>query len=232
VVASGSVYCWGVNILSLYNLEHWLTPHRMSWLNNVVSVTAAGLAHNCVVTSNPAVECWGANEWGQAPSLVEGLEGEPASLGGGVDFTCALLIMRSGGVECWGQVGENGPSAPRPVAGLSGATSVTADGRGFACASIADGEVECWNTEEMSAEPVSGVSDATAVSGGEGFACALLATGRVACWAVSAEGPGEAAEVSGVSGATAIAAGAGEACVLLEDDEVECWDESASEGAG
>jgi hypothetical protein len=220
VVSSGGVYCWGLDILSVFGLEHWLTPHYMG-IDNAVSVTAAGLAHNCVVTSAAAAECWGADEYGQAPPLVEGLEGEPTKIGGGVDFTCVLL--QTGGVECWGAVGEPYSPAPRPVAGLLDATSVTADGSEFACARKADGTVACWSTESMIAEPIGEIHDATSVASGEGFACALLATGHVSCW--EPLGTARASEVSGIDSAIALAAGAGEACVLLEDDEVECWSE-------
>jgi len=122
----------------------------------------------------------------------------------GANHSCALL--RSGGVECWGQndAGALGDGTtansliPRPVKGITTATALaTSQGNvyGHSCALLASGAVRCWglrtagqlgngNTNAFSDIPVAvrGISTATAVAAGGEHSCALLTGGAVQCW--------------------------------------------------
>ena len=238
-LSEGSVECWGGGAsgqLGNGTSKGSTTPVRVDGIAHAVAVTAAGEVHACAVASGGRVECWGANGVGQAPGLVEGLSGPAVGGGGGIDFTCALLS--SGRVECWGEnsVGQLGngttmnSSPPVRVSGIATATSVTAAGSGFACASLSDGSVECWGNKRLTPAPVSGITNATAVSAGEEFACALLSSGGVYCFP---EGdnftPGL---VSGITEATAISASGSEACAIIAGSSVQCWSEESSGGGG
>ena len=91
---------------------------------------SAGLEHTCALLKGGAVECWGANRFGQLgdgssrdrvrPVLVRGLGGAAIAVSAGGRHTCA--VIRRGGVECWGadyfgQVGRRqAPGARRPGA--------------------------------------------------------------------------------------------------------------------
>ena len=238
-LAEGSVECWGGGSsgeLGNGSEAGSLVPERVSGISGAVDVVAAGSEHACAIASAGGVECWGANGSGQAPGPVEGLTGPAIGGGGGLNFTCALLA--SGSVECWGdnsggELGDGSTTrSTRPVAvsGITTATSLTAGGDGFACASLADGAVECWGNHSSTPVPVSGISDATAVSGGGSFVCALRSTGEVDCWADSDSLTAE--PVSGITDATAIAATSGEACAVLGYTTVYCWRESGSGGGG
>jgi hypothetical protein len=237
-LAEGSAYCWGSNSdgqLGSGGSHTWsAVPVRVSGVSDAVDVVAAGREHACSDGSTGGVECWGADEVEQAPHLVEGLSGSTVGLGGGVGFTCALLA--TGHVQCWGENsrGELGDgtsessASPVSVSGISAATSVTADGDGFACASLSDGGVDCWG-QGYSRTPVqiSGVTDAVAISGGEGFACALRSTGQVECW--SYRGGLAVEAIPGITDATAIGASGEEACAVIAGEAVECWPEEEEE---
>ncbi|MGB7540251.1 MAG: hypothetical protein WBM17_17045 [Anaerolineales bacterium] len=70
----------------------------------------SGGYHNCAVTKQGGVKCWGANDGGQmgigdagaqsVPVDVIGLTGEAVGVAVGGNHSCAL--MRSGDVMCWG----------------------------------------------------------------------------------------------------------------------------------
>jgi hypothetical protein len=244
----GAVECWGGP--GATSESGSLTPKPIQGISGAVSVTAAGEIHACAISSGQ-VNCWGANNAGQAPGLVEGLGGPAEGLGGGVDFTCALLV--SGSVDCWGDnsQGELGngtrTSSEKPVrvSGISDATSVSAAGESFVCASLADGHVECWGSNYSgelgdgetgggSSTPVrvTGISDALEVSAGENFACAVLTDGHVECWGANERGQlGDGGTrssstpvlVNEIENATSVAASGTHACALIAESGVSCW---------
>lgn len=129
-----------------------------------------------------------------------------------------------------------------------------------ACALLADGTVQCWGdntygqlgdgttTSSLTPVPVSGLSNATAISVGDGFVCALISVRahigslaqviEVACWGNNADGelgngtttnsptpvvvPGLNGRF-GFTSVSAVSAGKSSACVLLADGAVLCW---------
>jgi alpha-tubulin suppressor-like RCC1 family protein len=80
--------------------------------------------------------------------------------------------------------------------------------------------------------PVSGITNAIALSAGYANACAILATGGLDCWGdnrVGDVGDGTTTErntpvaVSGITNATAVSAGDEQSCALLATGGVDCW---------
>jgi hypothetical protein len=123
------------------------------------------------------------------------------------------------------------------------------DSRGFACAVMSTGAVECWGDDQFgelgdggavshSSTPVvvPGLGGVTALSAGSASACALLASGGVECWGSDSKGQlGNGttgvtfapAPVSGMANATAIAVGQDFACALVSGGTVQCWGDNA-----
>jgi hypothetical protein len=182
-------------------------------LTDYVSVVSGG-NHTCAITSEGAVECWGANDQGQLgdgtlinrtlPVRVAGLSSVSA-ITAGAAHTCALLS--DGSVRCWGdnvsgQLG-NGTTTdsrtPVAVTGLGQAVEISAGGQ-TTCARLNSGEVQCWGLNSSgqlgngtlinSSTPTAVVEilDAVELSVGAAFACAVLSTGGAACWGAGGSG--------------------------------------------
>ncbi len=166
LLATGAVNCWGFNgngRLGDGTEIDRLTPTQVTGLDGEVSevtaITADG-AHTCALLATGAVNCWGANYYGQLGDGTQNGWWTPTQVfepGSGVtaitasgDRTCALLV--TGGVKCWGNNGDgqlgDGTTTdrltPTQVDGLdSGVTAITA-GRHHTCALLVTGGVKCW----------------------------------------------------------------------------------------
>ena len=214
----GKVLCWGSNLHGqLGNGENGATAHssipvEAQGITDAVAV-GAGWEHTCAVHATGEVSCWGDDSSGElgngitvdsipVPVRVIGLD-DATDVTAGHWHTCAL--RSTGEVSCWGrnedgQLGNDDmgvdSSVPVPVAGISDAVSVSANGE-HSCAVHATGEVSCWgdnwqgelgNGESgpgiQSAVPVkaSGIADALAVASGYDHTCALREGGKVSCW--------------------------------------------------
>jgi alpha-tubulin suppressor-like RCC1 family protein len=172
LVKSGSVYCWGSDMLG--QLGDGTTrdsprPIRVVGLDDAVAIDAGG-NHTCVAKKDGSVACWGINDLGQlglgvygvdtadihaAPASVAGIQGA-VSVTLGQSLSCAL--ERSGAAKCWGwndsgaagsDTGEMCAAqpcvlSPSPVQGLpKGATAISA-GDQFVCALYKDSSTMCW----------------------------------------------------------------------------------------
>ena len=213
LLRNGTIECWGSNGLGQLgdgSTKDRAVPTLVHGLAGGAVAVSAGLEHTCALLKGGAVECWGANRFGQLgdgssrdrvrPVLVRGLGGPAMAVSAGGRHTCAL--MRRGGVACWGadyfgQVGDGRFRAhadPVPVHGLSPAVGVAA-GRDYTCAVLRDGTVKCWGANAYGQlgngklparrlpKRVRGLSArAVAVSAGERHTCALMRGGTVACW--------------------------------------------------
>ncbi len=192
-----------------------------------------------------------------AAQLATGASPTILAVSTGWVHTCALLD--GGDIYCWGDGygGELGDGAtidrpsPTKVAGLVGATAISAGGEQTCAIAGSAHEVWCWGnnwfgevgdgTRIRRTSPVStGVTDAVAISAGLWYTCALLSTGHITCWGRNTWGTlGDGShahslcagqecsmtpvEVLGITDATAIAAGGYHACALVTGGAVKCW---------
>jgi alpha-tubulin suppressor-like RCC1 family protein len=217
--------------------------------------------HVCALQSSGTVSCWGSNYSGElgtgtaagqaaVPMVVPNLAGATA-IAAGNDFTCALIT--GGTVQCWGNLSYGQPPAdggyvvspPTAIPNLVGAISMSI-GQYFGCAVLSDKTVACWGDgfegelgnglagiESVGPVPVSGVTNATAVTAGEYAACALLSGGSVQCWGDNAYGElgtgtfasSEIAVAAQVSNAASVAESNTDefACATLVEGTVQCW---------
>ncbi len=232
---------------------------------------AAGATHTCAIVAGGQVRCWGSNIAGQlgngsagivaaTPVAVTGLSGA-TEITAGTFHTCALVA--GGQVRCWGnnsnsQLGNAAAGftsfTPVAVAGLSGATQISATGD-HTCVVVTGGQVRCWglNGEGQlgnaaagfnSPTPVAvtGLSGVTSIAAGSLHTCAALGTGQVRCWGQNGSGqlgnatfgpggPGIVA-VSGLTGAVQVGAGQALSCARLTSGQVRCWGSNASGALG
>ncbi|HSS41361.1 MAG TPA: Ig-like domain repeat protein [Solirubrobacterales bacterium] len=232
------------------------------------SVVGAGFRHSCALSEdhvdcwgeNFFGQMGNGTESASVPSAgsVSGL-GSAVSVSSGSSGSCALLS--NGSVSCWGggeygSLGNGGTKnslSPVRVSGISNATELSFGGL-TGCVLNGSGAIECWgfdsdgqlgdsapfnnNAFRSTPAPVSGISNATAVSTGYNQACALLTDGTVKCWGRDTNGQlgdGQHAststpvQVKGITNAIAVSAGGFHGCALLADGSVECWG-SNSEG--
>jgi alpha-tubulin suppressor-like RCC1 family protein len=236
-----SLVCWGQDLAppapdgGVTSLDGGLA------VGDEFDTVAVGRAHACGIaaTSSSAtrdVECWGANDRGQAGLPLSTLVSHPNHMGLGTlgnlravatggDVSCALF--ESGALYCWGQndhgqlgTGTSGADSPQPQqvmfpaksadAALPKATAV-AVGDGHACAVLDDFSVWCW-----------GDNGASQLGGGQGGPQYSAVPGRVQ------KAPGH--YLGAVQG---IAAGGQTTCaILIDDTRVWCWGANDSLQAG
>ena len=154
VDASGSAYCWGLNILGQLGngtTTNSTTPVAVdgggALAGKALTQISVGYSETCALASTGAPFCWGDNYYGQlgddstagsdVPVAVDtsgALAGQTLTrIGAGGDFW-ACAISTSGAVYCWGdnsggQLGNDSAASSSPVpvaAGPSPPTGVTA----------------------------------------------------------------------------------------------------------
>lgn len=216
------VSCWGANgsyQLGRIDTQPILPPGPVTDLEGLaVADVEAGGQHNCVVTSEGAVGCWGNNNYGQLGQATMSMANSvavlwPVALASGMVevalgewHSCALA--RDGVVSCFGlgidgQLGDGmlrSRVAPTAVLDLDPARSVSA-GSVHTCAITTTGALYCWGsnddgqlgdgttTRRTLPAHVATLSDVRAVSAGTWHTCAIVgATGEVHCWGSNANG--------------------------------------------
>jgi hypothetical protein len=166
---------------------------------------ADGYIHRCLLkSSNGSVGCWGTNNIGQLAfasptsatrtvSYANGLS-NVQQLSAGSTHTCALLVDAT--VKCWGQaVYIDGTSAatdkivtPTAVLGLTNVKQISSAERN--CAVKFDGTLWCWGRwfdgneaagGSLTAQQVSGVTDAIQVDVSYLSLCVLMKSGDTWC---------------------------------------------------
>ncbi|HTE50070.1 MAG TPA: hypothetical protein VK698_04300 [Kofleriaceae bacterium] len=177
VTSSGQAICWGLNDQGQLGDGGTAGRHTAAPVGLVsVTAVAAGSKHTCAIgrpadapKSEPAVFCWGLNDFGQAgpdavspqltPIAVPGVEGAVA-LAGGQSHTCALLD--TGSIRCWGannfgQLGDGtvvNHAEPSDVVSPDGSgmligVAQVATGFGNSCARTVTGRVFCWGLNDL-----------------------------------------------------------------------------------
>ncbi len=225
VLVGGVVDCWGDNTYGELGDGTTTgpdcsgtcstTPLAVSRINNATAIAVGG-QYTCALLSTGGVDCWGWNGYGE--------------LGSGTN----------GGPSC------NGECIPTPVAvsGITNATAIAAGGD-HTCALLSTGGVDCWgvdaygelgsgnsNMDSSTPVPVTGITNATAITAGYYHTCAVLAAGGVDCWGWNYRGQlgngtttdsSTPVPVSGITNATTVAAGHSQTCALLSGGQIDCW---------
>lgn len=260
VVSDGTARCWGENSSGQVGdgtTVNRTTPRVVSGLTGVSTIAAGGF-HSCARQTNGSVACWGDNAEGQfgtgnttssnTPVNVPGVS-DATAIATGTYHTCAL---RAGGtVWCWGdnafgQVGNGSFSGdvltPTQVAGISGATAVSAGGW-HTCA-VAGGSVYCWGLNDFGQigtgslndrEPsplVVSLTNVVSVSAGDSHTCVTRSAGDARCWGLNDYGQlgngtttdsGVPVQVAGLGAATSVSAGYVHSCARRSNGSVWCW---------
>jgi alpha-tubulin suppressor-like RCC1 family protein len=226
LVAGGLVKCWGKSDFGQVGDGTFgddsgvrLQPVTVLGVEGAVQISA-GSRSTCAVLGSGSIKCWGFNLFGQLgdgskgdsrsarPSPVTvGLVTDAVAVASGANHACAL--MSAGTVKCWGDAafGQMGDGAtgdfeqrsllPRDVAGVTGATQLTA-GSTFACVLRSDSPGLCWGSNgwgqlgngttgdefgrELLPVGLSVASGGELLSAGDSYTCSLLAEGQVECW--------------------------------------------------
>lgn len=191
------------------------SPALVGGLGNTIAI-AAGNAFTCALQATGKVMCWGENRFGElgngtvgssssTPTEVVGLN-NAITLSAGGFHACAILA--NGSVRCWGYNGAgtlgNGTTlASTATTAVSSITNAIAVAGGYAhtCALLPSGSVSCWGsnkfggvgnhttvTSVVTPSPVSGMTDAIAISSGNSHTCALRASGAISCWGLNSYG--------------------------------------------
>ncbi|MCB0137724.1 MAG: Ig-like domain repeat protein, partial [Caldilineaceae bacterium] len=223
LTTSGQVRCTGVNGLNY-------VPEDLQAAG--AAAVSAGGHHACAfAATGSALRCWGHNNWGQAPGILD-LPIRSVSSGG--FHTCA--IDTTGALSCWGAY-DYGQTAVPPE--LQQAASVASVAAGFqhTCAVTHAGALRCWgrNDQRQITVPTSPVDltagGVAAVSGGNAHTCALTTNGAVRCWGDNSFGqtavPTGPADLTAAGSAVAISLGFQHSCALTGTGAVRCWGDNA-----
>lgn len=234
----------------------------MTWIATAVDAVDGNVPVTCTPevgffpVGDTVVTCTATDTAGNSASgsftVTVSLAGpEIVQLEAGSYYTCAVLgdgTVKCWGNNSWGQLGNgtttNSPT-PTVVTGITDAVAVSANNQ-HTCALIADGTAQCWGYNAygqigngmmggnvLVPTPVSGLTDAVAITVGGLHTCALLSDGTVRCWGSNNDGgplgdgtgvsSATPVEVSGLTGAVAITAGSSHTCALLDDGTARCW---------
>jgi alpha-tubulin suppressor-like RCC1 family protein len=267
---SGQVACWGdasSTILRVLSTNSWTPPVDIGGLSDAIAVSV-GAYMACGVRKSGAVACWGNGFMGDGnghsdafqPVAVTGLT-DAVSVAAGEQAACAL--RRSGAIVCWGdnhlgQVGDGSSAAERltpvRVVGISDAVALSMAAN-HACALRRSGAVACWGYGAQgqlgiggpaiyytaTPTPVSGLTDAVAVSAGHYETCAVRKSGAVVCWGQATYGDlGNSQSttnatvpvpVKGLTDAIAVAAGEFDPCAIRKSGAIVCWGQTTTNGA-
>jgi len=174
VLTSGAIECWGANFsgeLGNGTTTTSTVPVAVTGITNASSISYAGGESYCAVLATGAVDCWGANNFGQlgngattsssVPVTVSGITNASAVSSDGDDSYCAVLA--SGSADCWGAnfSGDLGngttmnSTVPVAVTGITSATAIAggihsaANNEHSYCAILATGAIDCWGSNDF-----------------------------------------------------------------------------------
>lgn len=167
---------------------------------------SAGQFFACGLTSNRTIECWGADDGGQAKAPA----GAFTQVSAGEGFACGL--RPGGAVECWGDSKYQALAVPNESFQAIGA------GAYHACGVTVGGSAVCWGGVNAFGAWMPPATEPVAhVEGGSKISCALLVSGGVACGGL----------VPPAGTFVQLAVGYTHACGLRPDRTVACWGDDA-----
>jgi alpha-tubulin suppressor-like RCC1 family protein len=167
IISGGTVKCWGNNsrgqLGNGMNMNFSATPVTVTGLTGATAISA-GAFFSCAIVSGGAVKCWGYNGNGEL--------GNGDATSHGQDSTTPVSVLN-----------------------LSGAAVAIASGYQNTCVAISGGTVNCWGSNFKGqigngasggisgwAQPVAGLTGASALAAGVAHICAIVADGPVKCW--------------------------------------------------
>jgi alpha-tubulin suppressor-like RCC1 family protein len=173
----------------------------------LVSMSAAGYFHSCVIDTTGGAYCWGDNGAGQLGNSLVATRPSPEPVQGGISFasitagrdhSCGLTAQ--GVAYCWGandagQLGSNVSAfgTPRPPTGNLVFKEISA-GYVHTCGVTATGKGYCWGGGNLGAigqgsfanaaepTPVSGGLEFAGIVAGRLFTCGVTTGGLGYCW--------------------------------------------------
>ncbi|SEH05106.1 RCC1 domain-containing protein [Candidatus Venteria ishoeyi] len=205
--------CTGDNARGQLGIDNTRNANRFLSVATDIGETqslVAGLYHQCALSIDGQVSCWGDNSYGQLGDGSSDASQVPLSLtlsnitklSAGRDHTCTL--DDSGQVFCWGnnrfgQVG-NGSSENQnePVMIMSGVSQIVL-GKQHSC-TLHSGLVSCWGNNSVGQlgqidrkdklEPtlIANLIDIKNIYAAGDYSCATNQQGQIACWGDNSHG--------------------------------------------
>ncbi len=206
-----NVYCWGDNSQGQLG-DRAANPQRYAaapvFGGFKFSAVTAGIGHNCALSIDGSVFCWGLNVNGQLGNGTTATATSPTAvatvltfqqISAGDSFTCGLTT--TGRAHCWGNLGGTSSvvTSPRTYASAPTFTSITSGGF-HTCALTADGTAYCWGdnsggqlgdstaTYRPNPTPVVTSVKFKSISAGFGHTCGTAVDNSVLCWGFNKAG--------------------------------------------
>ena len=181
-------------------------------------LVALGRQHSCILNTAGAVQCWGANDYGQT-TVPAPTSGVFASIGAGLYHTCA--VTTTGALQCWGWNGFGQTTVPAPTSGVFASVSA---GYYHTCAVTTTGALQCWGANDQGQStvpaPTSGVFASVGVA--PQHTCAVTTAGDAQCWGYNiGDQTTVPAPVSGVF--ASVSGGLAHTCALTTTGALQCW---------
>lgn len=220
VTQTGGLECWGENLNGKIgqptSTSASLIPSPVTNASTGFIAVATAAQHNCALTNQGEVFCWGQGASGKLGNGTQTSSFEPVAVTGlntaatqvvvGEAHSCALLD--SGEVWCWGsntngQLGNNTvvgtSSTPVIVNGLGSNIVQIVAGNRHMCALTAADSVYCWGSNSRGQLGVPDTTGtlipreiesffATSLSAGNFHTCAIDRNGGAYCWGDNAFG--------------------------------------------
>ena len=181
-------------------------------------LVALGRQHSCILNTAGAVQCWGANDYGQT-TVPAPTSGVFASIGAGLYHTCA--VTTTGALQCWGWNGFGQTTVSAPTSGVFASVSA---GYYHTCAVTTTGALQCWGANDQGQStvpaPTSGVFASVGVA--PQHTCAVTTAGDAQCWGYNiGDQTTVPAPVSGVF--ASVSGGLAHTCALTTTGALQCW---------
>ena len=223
--ADNSLWCWGQNFsgqLGDGTTADHTVPNAVVGTDSDAGVSgwkmlSVGYLHNCAISLDTALYCWGGNGQGQLGLGTMTFGMQPSPVGGGADWTTVSAgyqhtcgIRGAGSLWCWGDngAGQLGGSAstkegkPVQVGDTADWIAVSA-GQSHTCAIKIDGSLWCWGDNSkgqlglgdgtpMNHPMPTQVNDPAGnwyqVAAGAGYTCGIQSAGSLWCWGDNSKG--------------------------------------------